>query len=261
VSSLVNPLRTRLRAIQGWQITLTVALLALGFLIAAQLAAERPRVRYTTQERAPLIETAVELQAAQDRLKDRILELRSQIQAEEAQGQGSLALVAKLNRDLDLARLQAGLVPLTGSGFILRLEDSDQLIAPGGNSADYVVSARDVRTVVEELWEAGAEAVAVNTERVTATTAVIEIGQSVLVNSAYLAPPFTVIAIGPEDLYDRLGQSQGWTDFLAARSAAYGIKVLLATPASVDVPAFAGTVTLRYAKPVDAPAAAGGPGG
>ena len=246
---MTDGLRARLRAVQGWQITLTLALLVLGFLIAAQLAAERPRIRYTTQERSPLIETALELQTAQDRLKDRILELRSQIQAEEEQGKGALGLVTQLNGELDLARLQAGLVPLTGSGFILRLEDSDQLIPPGTNTADFVVTARDVRTVVEELWLAGAEAVAVSTERVTATTAIIEIGQSVLVNSAYLAPPFTIVAIGPDDMYARLSASPGWTDFLAARSAAYGIKVLLATPASVEVPAFAGTVTLRYAKP------------
>ena len=48
----------RLRAIPSWQVTLGVALLGLGFLVAAQLAAEGPRVRYTTQERSPLVETA-----------------------------------------------------------------------------------------------------------------------------------------------------------------------------------------------------------
>ena len=50
----------RLRAIPSWQITLGLALLALGFLVAAQLASEVPRSRYTTQERTPLVETAEE---------------------------------------------------------------------------------------------------------------------------------------------------------------------------------------------------------
>ena len=45
----------RLRSIPSWQVTLGAALLGLGFLIEAQLAAEGPRVRYTTQERSPLI--------------------------------------------------------------------------------------------------------------------------------------------------------------------------------------------------------------
>ena len=69
----------RVRSIPTWQVTLGVALLGLGFLIAAQLAAEAPRVRYTTQERSPLIETATGLQAQQEELKTRILQLRSQI--------------------------------------------------------------------------------------------------------------------------------------------------------------------------------------
>ena len=58
-----------------------------------------------------------------------------------------------------------------------------------------------MRTVVEELWLAGAEGVAVNGERVTVATAILDIGGSVLVNSAYLAPPYQVSAIGPTDLY------------------------------------------------------------
>jgi len=256
----MNGFRRWFGVVQSWQVTLAVALLALGFLIAAQLAAERPRVRYTTQERSPLVEAALELQADQERLKERILELRDTIRAAEEQGQGSAALVRQLNDDIDLARLAAGLVPLTGSGFVLRLEDSDHPVPPGGNAAEYLVSARDVRAIVEELWLAGAEAVAVSGERVTSTTAIVEIGGSILVNSAYLAPPYAITVIGPGDLYDRLAQSLVWQDFLATRSAAFGIRVFIATPSEVDVPAFAGTVTLRYARPLPSPATGGGGG-
>ena len=88
----------RLRAIPSWQVTLGVALLALGFLIAAQLASEGPRVRYTTQERTPLVETANELQSQQDVLKQRILDLRAQIQVVEGPGRGlGRDLVRQLN--------------------------------------------------------------------------------------------------------------------------------------------------------------------
>ena len=47
----MTSLLARIRAIPSWQLTLGVALLVLGFLIAAQLAAEGPRIRYTTLER------------------------------------------------------------------------------------------------------------------------------------------------------------------------------------------------------------------
>jgi uncharacterized protein YlxW (UPF0749 family) len=239
----------RLRTIPSWQITLGVALLGLGFLVAAQLAAEGPRVRYTTQERSPLVETASRLQARQEALKASILDTRSRIEQAEGASQGSATLVGDLNDALREARIAAGLVPLTGTGIVLQLEDSKEPPAPDGNAADYLVVARDLRAVVEELWAAGAEAIAINGERLTPTSAIIDIGSSILVNAAYLAPPYQVAAIGPADLYPRLGESPGFVDFIRARAEAFGIRVSVAEPAAVEVPAFAGTVTLRYARP------------
>jgi uncharacterized protein YlxW (UPF0749 family) len=249
----------RLRAIPSWQITLGVALLGLGFLVAAQLASEGPRVRYTTQERSPLVETATELQAQQDGLKQRILDLRARIQAGEASGQGSAQTVKDLNAQLQSARIAAGLIPLTGTGIVLQLEDSQAPVAPDANEADYLVGARDLRTIVEEMWLAGAEAIAVNGERITPTTAVIDVGPSVLVNSAYLAPPYQVTAIGPPDLYATLGRQTGFVDFIRARVEGFGIRVSFAEPETVDIPAFAGTVTLRYARPIASPAVIASP--
>jgi uncharacterized protein YlxW (UPF0749 family) len=242
-------LAARLRGIPSWQVTLGVALLGLGFLVAAQLSSEGPRVRYTTQERSPLVETATDLQADQEALKAAILDLRTRIQAAEQAGQGSAALVKDLNDQLQSARIAAGLIPLTGSGLVLQIEDSQEPADPEGNMQDLLVGARDLRTIVEELWQAGAEAVAVNGERMTPTTAVIDIGPSILVNSAYLAGPYQVTAIGPDDLYARLSASPGFVDFIRARAEAWGLRVSIAEPESVDMPAFAGTVTLRYARP------------
>ena len=245
----MTSMTARLRAIPTWQVTLGLALLGLGFLIAAQLAAEGPRVRYTTQERSPLIETATQLQQRQDELKAQILDLRDQIQATEHAGEGSAQLVRQLNDQLQEARIAAGLIPLTGTGIVLQLEDSQEPVAPGANEADYLVGARDLRSVVEELWAAGAEAVAINGERMTPTSAVIDVGPSILVNAAYLAGPYQVTALGPEDLYARLSASPGFVDLIRTRAQGFGIQVSIAEPDAVDIPAFAGTVTLRYAHP------------
>lgn len=256
----------RIRSIPSWQITLGIALLGLGFLVAAQLASEAPRVRYSTQERSPLIETATTLQAQQDGLKDRILQLRDQIQAVELAGQGTNSTIRALNEQLEEARLAAGLIPLRGTGFVFQLDDSLQPPGPDGNDLDYLVGARDVRTLVEELWLAGGEAVAINEERITPTTAVVDIGGSVLANSAYLTPPYQVSVIGPPDLYDRLTSSAGFVDFVRARADGYGIRISYAVPETVDLPAFAGTITLRHSRPLATPEgtadpSAGEPGG
>ena len=257
----------RLRAIPSWQITLGVALLALGFLVAAQLASEVPRSRYTTQERTPLVETANELQTQQDGLKARILELRSQIQDVESQGEGSADLVRQLNGQLEQARIAAGLISMTGTGIVIQLEDSKAPVPPDADGSAYLVGSHDIRAVVEQLWLSGAEAIAVNGERITATSAIIDVGASLLVNSAYLTPPYQVTALGPADLFDKLRGSPGFVDFLRARAEGYGLRVSLAAPDSVDMPAFVGTVTLRYSRPLASPSAgpaaspSTGPGG
>jgi uncharacterized protein YlxW (UPF0749 family) len=249
----MSSMTARLRRIPSWQVTLGAALLGLGFLIAAQLAAEGPRVRYTTQERSPLIETASQLQQRQDELKARILELRAQIQATEHAGAGSAELVKQLNDQLQEARIAAGLIPLTGTGIVLQLEDSQEPVAPGSDQGDYLVRARDLRSVVEELWAAGAEALAINGERITPTTAIIDVGPSILANAAYLAGPYQITALGPDDLYPRLSASTGFIDLIRSRAQGFGIQVSIAEPEAVDIPAFAGTVTLRYARPEPSP--------
>ncbi len=251
----MSVLAARLRAIPSWQVTLGLALLALGFLIAAQLAAEGPRIRYTTQERSPLVETALALQAQQGGLKDQIVALRASIQTVEQQDTGSAAAIKDLNDRLEVARIAAGLLPLTGTGIVLQLEDSTQPVPPDGNAADYLVGARDLRTVVSQLWRAGAEAIAVNGERITSSTAIIDIGGSVLVNAAYLAGPYQIAAIGPTDLFERLSAAPGFQDFVATRRGSFGIGVSWAEPESVDVPAFAGTISLRESRAVPSPSA------
>ena len=233
--------------------TLGVALLALGFLIAAQLASEGPRVRYSTQERAPLVGAVLDLQGQQARLKQQILDLRSQIQDLEETGQGGAVVSQELNDRLGKARIAAGLVAMTGPGLAIQLTDSTATVPQDANERDYLVSGTDVQTVVEELWLAGAEAVAVNGERVTVGTAIVDIGGSVLVNSAYISPPYQVAAIGPATMYDRLTHSPGFVDFVRARAEAFGIGVSYATPAAVDLPAYAGTVNLRFGQVIPSP--------
>jgi uncharacterized protein YlxW (UPF0749 family) len=243
-------LRGRVARIQSWQVTLGGALLVLGFLIAAQAASEGPRVRYTSQERGPLVETALDLQRQQDELQDRILQLRDRIAELEEVGQGDQALAQQLSRDLEAARIAAGLVPLQGPGVVLQLEDS-AIAPPGdGTQSDYLVSGQDILTVVEELWLAGAEAVSVNGERVTAPTAIIDIGGSVLVNSAYLAPPYQISAIGPPEMFDALQASPGFGDFVQTRSVTFGVRISFAESAEVQIPAYAGSVTLLEARTV-----------
>lgn len=252
----MSGLVARLRALASWQVTLFGALVALGFLVAVQVRAEVPRVRYTTQERAPLVETVLELQAQQEDLKQQVLDLRARMTAAEERVAGSDQQVRDINEALLGARVAAGLVALEGPGLVLQLDDSQAPVPPGAAAADYRVSAADLRVLVDELWLAGAEAVAVNGERIVSSTAILDIGGSILVNSAYLAPPYQVAAIGPPDLYEQMSASPGFVALVADRADGFGIGLSFGQPDSVVIPAYAGAVAVRYARqPAPSPTA------
>ena len=150
--------------------------------------------------------------------------------------------------------MAAGLVAMRGPGVVIRLTDSTLPVPQDGNARDYLVAGQDVLAVVEELWLAGAEAVAVNGERVTVGTAVVDIGGSVLVNSAYLAPPYDIKAIGPASMYDTLVAAPGFVDFVRNRSETFGVGISYAVLDEVDLDAYAGSVNLRYGHVTASPA-------
>ncbi len=243
----------RIRGIPSWQITLGVSLLLLGFLIAAQMASEGPRVQYTTQERTPLVATVQDLQAQQDQLKQQVLDDRAAIQQLEAAGEGGAAVTQQLNAQLQNAQIAAGLVALSGPGLVIQLSDSSLTVPPDGNAQDYLVSGADVLTVVDQLWAAGAEGMAVNGERVVVSTAIVDIGGSVVINGAYVAAPYQISAIGPSTLLDTLTHQETFANFIRARAEGFGIGVSYATPDSVDLPAYAGSINLRYGSAAPTP--------
>jgi uncharacterized protein YlxW (UPF0749 family) len=243
----------------SWQITLAVALLALGFLVAVQFQSQTPRARYSTQERPPLVETALELSDRQAALKASIVDLRSQIQKLENDASAEDAAVGVLNSQLTQAKIAAGLVGLSGPGVALQFDDAHGPLSPEANASDYRVQAEDLRDLLSALWLNGAEAIAINGERITVTTAITDIGGTVLVNSAYLAPPYTITAIGAPGLYDELIASDALRSLLEGRIQPFGLELRAGQLDKVDVPAYAGNVRLVEVRAV--PEATPLPGG
>ena len=58
------------------------------------------------------------------------------------------------------------------------------------------VRDRDMQRVVNGLWESGAEAIAINGQRLTALSAIRAAGDAILVDNRPLVPPYTVLAVG-----------------------------------------------------------------
>jgi hypothetical protein len=62
-----------------------------------------------------------------------------------------------------------------------------------------------------------------------------------------------VTTIGPGDLYERLTASPAFLEFVRSRIEPYGLRLSFAELESVTVPAYAGTIRSRYARPDASP--------
>ena len=134
---------------------------------------------------------------------------------------------------------------LQGKGIILTIDDSQQTIKAGENKNLYIIHDEDLLRVVNELRAAGAEAIAINDQRVTGTSEIRCVGPTVLVNEIRLAAPFVIKAIGnPQTLESSLKLRGGVLDNFKF----WGIKAELAKSDTVKVPPAALRQSFEYAK-------------
>ncbi|MCA1822880.1 MAG: DUF881 domain-containing protein [Mycobacteriales bacterium] len=155
----------------------------------------------------------------------------------------------------------AALAALAGPGVIVSLDDAPRAdrggaAAPARADAphpdDLVVHEQDVQAVVNALWAGGARALAIMGKRVTATTAVRCVGNTLLLRDAVYSPPFVVTAVGsPADLVAALDTAPGVRLFRSYVDA-FGLGYSVRRERRVDIPAYVGPVNLRAARrPVD----------
>lgn len=152
--------------------------------------------------------------------------------------------------------IRAGTAAVTGPGLRVVLSDAASAAGAPAN-LDLRVQDVDLQVLVNGLWAAGAEAIAVNGQRVTATTAIRSAGSAVLVDLVPLVGPYTVDAVGDAaDLQTRLARSTAG-QHVAMLHATYGIGVDISSRPALQLPG-SGAITLRSATvPADALAAAG----
>ncbi|MEO7992784.1 MAG: DUF881 domain-containing protein [bacterium] len=112
------------------------------------------------------------------------------------QEQGSTALLADLQR----SRLLAGLLPTEGPGLVLKLSENPTDAPNTEEVGLYLIHQEDLLNIVNELWSAGAEAMAIRsprgTERIGPGSSIRCVGPVVIVNSQRMGPPFEILAIG-----------------------------------------------------------------
>ena len=163
----------------------------------------------------------------------------SQIQADALEA-ANPGLFARLQE----AELASGAIAVTGPGLVIELSDSQ------GEQADddaAMVQDIDLQIVANALWAAGAEAIAINGQRLTALSAIRGAGPAILVDLAPLLGPYRVEAIGDARAIQTEFARSSAANHLAFLSGTYGIGVAVTSEGQLSLPG-AGDTALSHAR-------------
>jgi uncharacterized protein YlxW (UPF0749 family) len=181
-------------------------------------------------------------------------DLQAQVERLTGQAATQNGEVAQAQTAADELTLSAGLVPLTGPGVRITLDDAprrpDGSLPRGARPDDLVIHQSDVQAVVNALWAAGADGVSIMDQRLIATSAVRCVGPVLLLEGRTYSPPYQIAAIGDVDEFVEQLTASRQVGIFQEAVAAYGLTFSVRGAETVDLPAHSGTPTMEHATPV-----------
>ena len=242
------------------RVILAAGLVAIGLLLTTAAAQARDRAPATAQARSELVTEIEDRTETNERLEATLATERLAVSDARRTGLRITEQGSRLARVLATLESTTGAGGVTGPGMSVTLtqvatEDSGADDDPRTTDAtEGRVSDRDLQTVVNEVWAAGAEAVSVNEQRLTALSAIRSAGEAILVDFRPLSPPYEVQAVGPPSMRSAFVGGFGGSYLQVLRD--YGIDFTVEDRGEVVLPASAG-LRLRYATtPEDVPSGA-----
>lgn len=135
-----------------------------------------------------------------------------------------------------------GLTDVTGSGISITVSDSN-IESTSMDLSSLIVHDSDLRNLVNELANAGAEAISINNERIVNTTCITCAGNVIQINGNKVGSPFVIKAIGNgESLYGAITRAGGYTYMLKARSVTVETK----KSNNIQITRFTGALTQKH---------------
>jgi uncharacterized protein YlxW (UPF0749 family) len=224
--------------------------LALGLLLGASWQPQIATSSLASGRDESRIWLSIErLEAEQQELKTTLAELRRQVADRQQAAAAHTDRLQALKAELDRQQLLAGLVPLQGPGVVVTLDDSTVQVPPGADPNAYIIHEYDLRDIVNLLWIAGSEAVAVNDERLVSSSSVYCAGSTVMVNNTRLSPPYLIRAIGNPRVQQEYLRNPSYLENLKEKERLYGLHFEVKAMANLTLPAYSGGFLIRYARP------------
>ncbi|MCC6643394.1 DUF881 domain-containing protein [Candidatus Peregrinibacteria bacterium] len=234
-----------LKSVNALITSFVVAGVLIGVLVAAQFQSSVAANSYLVDELNAQKELLQSFDDDREALKNRIFDLRKQIE----ENRQTLELSAeKVSLDkLDTLKTQAGFNKLRGKGVRILLAEGK---AQNAQSDSNLVHAADLRDLVNLLRTASVEGISINEQRIIPGSTINALGSDVLVNRVKTASPFEINVVGDVNLItNRLSDQSAYPD-LYRRIKNKDVNMEMEKLEQVNLPAYDGDFSIKYATDV-----------
>lgn len=227
-------------------------LLTSAVLIQLSTIKEATKVVGTTYAAQQLKDEVLRWKDSYENLYEDLEEARADLELTRQEATTENGRGKELEEELSNVNKLLGLTELTGSGVIITLSDNNDTTVKDldleSNPSNLIVHDGDLRSVINELNNAGAEAISVNGQRIMSTTAITCSGAVITINGVKLNTPFEISAIGnPESLFGVARAGGAIEIYIQDR----GVNVDVRKSNNVVVAKYTGTIsTPKYIKTV-----------
>ena len=225
--------------------------IAIGIICVVLASAITLQVRTMKREGS-----AVSISFANSELKDSLLEWKEKSERAQLELEDSTKKLEEIRKTstqngenssdkqdaLKRYNMLLGLTDVAGNGITMTVSDSS---GESGlvDMSSLIVHDTDLRSLVNELANAGAEAIEINGERIVNSTCITCAGNVIQINGNKVGSPFVIKAIGnQETLYGAITRAGGYAYMLKSRS----IEVESKKASNIKISKYTGALTQKY---------------
>lgn len=233
--------------IKSWQAGIGFVAMVLGMLLVFQLRTESNIRKSLPTRNVNTLADLFQRQAMNlKRMEDEISILNRQLR--------------EYDRDEEITRLRmaSGIQAVRGRGIEITLGDAKRKLKQYEDPNFFIVHYDQLDLLVNELWAAGAEAIAIGSgderdyrgfQRIVTTTGFSCAGTTILVDTKRLAPPYIIRAIGnPKSLKSALSMPGG---FVETQILSFELELAIEEKDDMYIPPYKGSLVYHYARPIE----------
>lgn len=223
--------------------------LLLGSLIAFQSRTLMAGVKYIPLQQLQQAQLTLEKQSAElQALRDQVKSKADQVKSIESGSDMEQELVKQLQTEIGELKLFTGQADVEGPGVIIIISDGTRKLFDNEDPNNLMVHDLDIRTIVDDLRYAGAEAISVNDQRIVEHVSPIYCnGPTIKVNDQMCSQPFIIKAIGNQSFLEAAINAP---DKYGGTLRQWGLFIEVNTSMNVRIPKYGNDIQFKYLQPV-----------